>query len=43
MHGCHAIPTRLDDGDLYVGLCGGRCRFFLVSSETDAVVSMKAV
>ncbi len=29
MRGCHAIPTRLDDGDLYVGLRGGHCWGFL--------------
>jgi hypothetical protein len=29
MHGHHAIPARLDDGDLYVGLHGGRCRSLL--------------
>ncbi len=43
MHGRHAIPTRLDDGDLYIGLSGGRCRSLLVSSEANAVVLMKAV
>jgi hypothetical protein len=41
MRGHHAIPARLDDGDLYIGLRGGR--FFLVRSETGAVVLMKVV
>jgi hypothetical protein len=30
----HAISTRLDDGDLYVGLCGRRRRS-LVCEEGD--------
>jgi hypothetical protein len=28
MCGCHEIPARLDDGDLYVGVRGGCCRSF---------------
>ena len=29
MHGCHAISARLDNGDLYIGLCDGRRRSLL--------------
>jgi hypothetical protein len=43
MRGCHTISARLDDRDLYIGLCGGHCKVFLVSSETDAAVLMKSV
>jgi hypothetical protein len=34
MHGCHAIPPRLDDGDLYIGIRGGCGQGFL-SEEHD--------
>jgi hypothetical protein len=34
MSGCHVISARLDNGDLYVGLCG-RCRRSLLREEGD--------
>ena len=34
MSGCHLISTKLDNGDLYVGLCG-RSRRSLLCKEND--------
>jgi hypothetical protein len=42
MSGCHAIPTRLEDRGLYVGLLG-QAGVYSMRSETDAAVSMKVV